>query len=79
MLPLEELLWRLEADGVGLFPPQRFSGALKVPMMNLFLLLFVVLVLQGHGPAQDLVLWVATQREGSASPVPLAPKTAKVL
>lgn len=48
-------------DGVGRFPPLRFSGALRVPTMNLFLLLVVVPVLQGHGPAQDLVLWVAIQ------------------
>lgn len=73
MLPLEELLWRLETDGVGLFPPQRLSGVLRVPMMNLFLLLFVVLVLQGHGPAQDLELQVTTQREGSASPRAFGP------
>lgn len=46
---------------------------LRVPMMNLFLLLFVVLVLQGHGPAQDLELRVTTQREGSASPRAFGP------
>lgn len=63
MLPLKEmlLLRRLEMGEVGHFPPRRFSGALRVPMMNVFLLLFVVPVLQGHGPAQDLVLRVTIQ------------------
>lgn len=63
MLPLKEmlLLRRLETVGVGHFPPCRFSGTLKVPMMNFFLLLFVVPLLQGHGPAQDRVLQVAIQ------------------
>lgn len=63
MLPLKEmlLLWGLKMDGVGHFPPLRFSGALRVPTMNLFLLRFVVPVLQGHGPAQDLVLQVVMQ------------------
>lgn len=61
MLPLKEmlLLWRLETVGVGHFLPWRFSGTLRVPMMNFFLLLFVVPMLQGHGPAQDRVLQVA--------------------
>lgn len=44
VLPLQELLllWRQERDGLGHFPPQRFSGMLRVPTMKLFLLLFAV-------------------------------------
>lgn len=63
MLPLKEmlLLWGLKMDGVGHFPALRFSGALRVPTMDLFLLRFVVPVLQGHGPTQDLVLQVVMQ------------------
>lgn len=81
MLPLKEmlLLQRLEMDGVGHFPPLRFSGALRVPMMNLFLLLFVVPVLQGHRPPGT---WRCRslykhQNEGSISPMPLAPINGK--
>lgn len=61
-LPLKEmLLQRLEMDGAGHFPPLRLSGALGVPTMNSFLLLFVVPVPQGHSPAQDLAVQVTIQ------------------